>query len=426
MKRTIWLAVLVLFLAALGAGNSWSKKNGVVLKCIGWGGIEETKIIQEAVAEFKKAHPGVEVQLQGAPYGEYITKILTQYSAGLAPDVMCVNAEQMISFASRDIFVDLKPYAAKDPSIKLKDFYPEAIAHYTYKGVLTALPRDIAPIAVIYYNKKKFDEAGLPYPKDSWTKEQFLETAQKLTKKDAKGKTIQYGFVDDYPNWGAWVNAYGGTWVDNERDPKRCTLDSPEAVAGVQFRSDLIHKYGVSPSPTFMAAMGGMDYSDIFAQGMAAMFHSGIWHTPKFRKFKDFSWDAVEFPKGAGGKRNFPLSAAGYGILKTSKNPELAYELVKFLAGEVGQKYMAATGLTQPAIKRLAKSPVFLDGQAPKSKGFLVNAVKYGHFQPMDPNINEWKAMVDSAMDRVWNDKADVAKSLTKVTKEINSKFYKR
>jgi hypothetical protein len=34
--------------------------------------------------------------------------------------------------------------------------------------------------------------------------------------------------------------------------------------------------------------------------------------------------------------------------------------------------------------------------------------------------------MVDSAMDRVWNEKADVAKALSKVTKEINSKFFKK
>lgn len=417
---------MVLF-TMLGAGFGCAKKEvGPTLHCLGWGGVEEAKIIQEAVDEFIKAHPGVQVKLDYVPYGEYITKVLTQFSANNAPDVMAVNAEQMISFASRDIFLDLKPYADKDPSLKLSDFYPEAIDHYTYKGHLTALPRDIAPIAVIYYNKKQFDEAGIPYPKNDWTYEEFLATAQKLTKKDAAGKTVQYGFVDDYPNWGAWVNAFGGSWVDDEKNPTRCTLDSPEAIAGVQFRSDLIHKYGVAPAPTLMAAMGGMDYSDLFINGTAAMFHSGIWHTPKFRQIKNFGWDVVEFPKGPKGHRGFPLSAAGYSIVKTCKAPDLAYELVKFLSGEVGQKHMAATGLTQPALKTLAKSQVFLDNQDPQSKGFLVDAVQYGHYWPMDPNVNEWKAMVDSAMDRVWNDNVDVAKALTNVTKEINSKFFKK
>ncbi len=425
-KLGIFVATASLLLALGCSHHSGGEKSGITLTCIGWGDIEEAKIIQAAVNDFKKVHPGVEVKLQRAPYGEYITKVLTQFSGGMAPDVMAVNAEQMISFASRGVFQDLKPYVDKDSSIKLSDFYPEAIDHYTYNGILTAIPRDIAPVAVIYYNKKKFDEAGLPYPKDGWTYEEFAETAQKLLKKDAKGRVTQYGFLDDYPTWDAWVYAFGGSLVDDEKKPTRCTLDSAAAIAGVQFRSDLIYKYGCTPSPSATTAMGGLGNSDHFINGSVAMFHSGIWMTPRFRQIKDFEWDTVEFPTGPGGHRGFPLSAAGYGIIKTCKNPQMAYELVKFLAAEVGQKYMAATGLTQPAIKALAQSPVFLDGLEPKSKGFLVDAVKEGHYQPLDPNINEWKARVDSALDRVWNEDEPAQKVLTKVTKEINAKFFKK
>jgi multiple sugar transport system substrate-binding protein len=430
MKRTFLSTgfILALGLALVIAFSSGCKSKGgpVTLRCLGWGDIEEAKVLQQAVDEFRKIHPNVEVRLERAPFGEYITKILTQFSAGNAPDVMAVNAEQMVTFASRNIFADLKPYADKDTSLKLFDFYPEAIEHYTVNGVLTALPRDIAPVAVIYYNKKKFDEAKLPYPQDSWTEKEFLETAQKLSKKDAKGKITQFGYVEDWVTWDLWVYMHGGSWVDNVLKPTLCTLDSPEAISGVQFRADLIHKYHVMPSPANMTAMGGLGNSDLFMNGTAAMFFSGIWKTPYFRQIKDFEWDVVEVPLGPNGKRAFPMSAAGYGILKSSKNPELAYELVKYLSGETGQKLMAATGLTQPALKTLAQSPVFLDGQPPKSKGFLVEAVKDGHFQPCDPNLNEWKAMVDSAMDRVWNGDETAESALKKVTANINEKFFKK
>jgi multiple sugar transport system substrate-binding protein len=422
-----FILALGLVLAAAFSAGCVKKGGPVTLRCIGWGGVEETKIIQQAVEEFRKIHPDVTVRLEGAPFGEYITKVLTQFSAGNAPDVMAVNAEQMVSFASRDIFVDLKPYVEKDPSIKLSDFYPEAIDHYTVNGVLTALPRDIAPVAVIYYNKKRFDEAGVPYPKNSWTEKEFLETAQKLVKKSGKNGITQFGYVEDWGvAWDLWVYIHGGSWVDNIQKPTVCTLDSPAAIEGVQFRADLIHKYHVAPSPANITAMGGMGNSDLFVNGTAAMFFSGIWKTPAFRLIKDFEWDVVETPLGPNGKHAFPMSAAGYSILKTSKNQELAYELVKYLSGETGQKLMAATGLTQPALKTLAQSPVFLDGQAPKSKGFLVDAVKDGRFQPFDPNLNEWKAMVDSALDRVWNGDETADSALKKVTARINEKFYKK
>ncbi|HJT23372.1 MAG TPA: extracellular solute-binding protein, partial [bacterium] len=190
MGKKIWFFALVVFIAGLLGGCPRSKQ-GITLRCIGWGDEAETRILQNAVEEFKKSHPDVNVELSRAPYGEYITKVLTEFAGGTAPDVMAVNAEQMISFASRGVFVDLKPYVAKDPALKLSDFYPEAIDHYTVNGILTALPRDIAPVAVIYYNKNEFDAAGVPYPKDSWDYKQFLETAKKLTQKEGKGRVTQ-------------------------------------------------------------------------------------------------------------------------------------------------------------------------------------------------------------------------------------------
>ncbi len=422
-----WYWTLAVVALGLTSGCTYSK-HGTVLRCIGWGGKEEATILQDAVKDFKAAHPGVEIEFESAPYNEYITKVLTLFSAGMAPDVMAVNAEQMMAFASRGVFEDLKPYLDKDPGLKVSEFYPEAIDHYTVNGQLVALPRDIAPIAVVYYNKKKFDEAGVPYPKDDWTMDDLLATAQKLTKKDAAGKITQFGFVgaDNSPSWDAWVYAWGGALVDNEKNPTRCVVDSPQAIAGVQFLADLATKYHVMPSLADLTSMGSMGNSDLFMNGTVAMFYSGIWLTPQFRQIKDFDWDAVEFPKGPHGLRAFPMSAAGYGIVKGSKNPELAYELVKYLAGETGEKLMASTGLTQPALKALAQSDIFLDGQPPKSKGFLVDAVKYGHFQPLDPNVPEWKARIEASLDRVWSGEETPEKALKRAAAEVNEKFFKK
>ncbi len=46
---------------------------------------------------------------------------------------------------------------------------------------------------VVFYNKDLFDAAGIPYPKKSWTWSEFLDAAQKLTKRDASGQVTQYG-----------------------------------------------------------------------------------------------------------------------------------------------------------------------------------------------------------------------------------------
>jgi multiple sugar transport system substrate-binding protein len=223
-----------------------------------------------------------------------------------------------------------------------------------------------------------------------------------------------------------WIYSFGGKVVDNERKPTRCVMDSPEAIAGVQFRDDLIQKYGVSPSPSNTTAMGGVGNSDLFMNGTDAMFHSGIWVAPQFRLIKDFDWDAVQFPKGPHGRRGTGMGGAGYAIMKGSKHPDQAYELAKYFGGEIGQRYMASVGLTQPAMRTLAKSKAFLDGQMPKSKGFLVDAVKYGHTAPFDPNEAEWMDKIGSALDRVWAGTDQPGTVLKKVVQEVNEKFFKK
>ena len=425
MKRVVCaVLVLVLGMALTMASGCVKKSSKVTLKLMGWGGIEETQIIQKAIADFNKVHPEVAVEIVRVPFNEYITKVLTQFAGNMAPDVMAINAEQVPSFTERGLLVDLKPYLDKDPSVKLKDFYPEAVNQYTVEGQIIALPRDIAPINVIYYNRKKFDEAKLPYPKDSWNRAEFLETAKKLTLRDEKGKTTQWGFLDDWPIWEAWVLSGGGKVVDNVANPTRCTLDSAAAVEGLQFRADLMYLHKVMPSPSGITAMGGLGNSDFFTNGSLAMFHSGIWKTPGFRLIKDFVWDVVEFPKGPMGVRGFPMSAAGYGVVKSTKNADLSYELVKFLAGEVGQRYMAATGLTQPALKTLAKSPAFLDDQDPKSKQFLVECVKDGTFGAADSRRDEWLSIIGAALDRVWSGDKKAVEVLPEVVRAVNKKFF--
>jgi multiple sugar transport system substrate-binding protein len=116
----------------------------------------------------------------------------------------------------------------------------------------------------------------------------------------------------------------------------------------------------------------------------------------------------------------------GFGVWKGTQHPELAWELVKYLSGPNGQRSIAATGLVMPALKSVARSSAFLDKQRPRSKGFLLDAVKYGHYQPFDTNYAEWSEMAGRAMDRVWTGDVPLEQALRKVTEEINAKFYNK
>jgi ABC-type glycerol-3-phosphate transport system substrate-binding protein len=426
MRKIVNVLVVLAFAALLvsGCGSGASKKQAD-LRFMYWGDVSEIQIIKEMVSKFEK-DTGLTVSAERAPSGPpYMEKVLTQFAGGSAPDVLFVEVNNFKEFAQKGVLEDLTPYLEQEKSLNKKDFYPQIIDRFTDGKSLFVLPRDIAPICTIYYNKKAFDEAGVKYPKDDWTWNDMLAIAKKLVKKDANGMITRFGYVDDWPLWEPFVFSNGGKMVDSVKNPKKCLLDKKEAIDAVQYRADLIHKHQVMPSPSQMTAMGGMGTADMFISERVGMFFSGIWKTPSFRTIKNFEWDVVMFPKGPKGIRGFSTGGSGYAVVKSSKKKDMAWKLVTYLAGKEGQKKLAQTGLAQPAMKAIAESPAFLDGQAPKRKEIVLKAVQYVTFMPLMPEWEEINvSMIAPAFDKIWAGKEKASKVMKEMVPEINENYF--
>jgi multiple sugar transport system substrate-binding protein len=396
------LVCLILFSSVIltGCGSSSSGK----LKISSWGDLQENQILVDLIADFEKIHPDIQVELQRIPFNEYVTKLLTQIAGNVGPDVIFLEVDKFADFYLRNSLEPLNPFIQND-KLDMSVYYPQVVDRFTVDNQTYVIPRDTAPICVIYYNKKAFDEAGVPYPTDDWTYEQFVAIAKKVMKTDASGKVTRWGFVDDWVMPQPWVYDFGGSYADNVKHPTKWTFASdPNTLAGIKFRTDLIYKYKIMLPPSGLAAMGGMGTSDMFINGSTAMFLSGLWKTPSFRQIKDFGWDIVMLPKGPNGNRAFMTGGSGYGILKNSTHKKEAWELVKYISGEEGAKKLAATGLAQPALMSAANSPLFLDNQDPHNKKMLLEAVKYVRYNPLCKNWNETSdSIIGPELDRVWN-----------------------
>jgi len=366
-------------------------KSPIEIKVAFWGAPDEVNIIAEIINRWQKTHPDIAVRLEHTPYRGYADKLLTRIAGRAAPDIICTEVDLFVTFQSKNVLLDLTPYIGGDPEFDLKDFYPQIINRFTVDNKLYAVPRDTAPFACVYYNKKLFDEANLPYPADDWDVNDMLDKAKKLTKVDNEGRVIQYGFYA----W-AWMNfvySFGGSLVDDVKNPTECTLNSRESAEALQFYSDLINKYKVQPSTIAMTNMA-MGVQGMFMTGRLAMFASGIWETPGLRKIQDFEWDVAMFPKGPNGKRGFGTGGSGYCILKDSKHPKEAFEVIKALSGRDAQMKLAETGLAQPAIMSIAMSNLWAnDGRVPYNKKMLDGAMKYVVYDPFTPVWREAKEM---------------------------------
>ena len=81
---------LLLFLLLLAAAFGLAKEP-ITLRFVVWDGDLSLKTIKEQTAAFEKAHPGIVVKVENVSYDLYFDKLLTEYAAGVAPDVAMLN-----------------------------------------------------------------------------------------------------------------------------------------------------------------------------------------------------------------------------------------------------------------------------------------------------------------------------------------------
>jgi len=242
------------------------------LKLAGFGGDAETKAISNAVARFNKKYPNVQVDLQMDPistgWGDYVTKVLGQFTAGEAADVYGTAIETFQAFASRGIWLSLDDYVKGNPGFS--DFAPSLFELSSYKGKITYMPITWNNI-MVNFNRDLFDKAKVDYPKPGWTWDEFREVAKKLTVKDASGNVSQYGY--EVPNQNFFIQPWfltNGTSPLNA-DWSGSNMTDPKVAESLQFLHDLIHVDGVSPIP----ATDTMDNQ--FFAGQVAMISRGHW-----------------------------------------------------------------------------------------------------------------------------------------------------
>src|SRR5580658_10297527 len=161
-KLRLILAGLACFLLAVFFTLSGcSKSSGTKIRVSSWGSPEENQILVDLINQYNQSHPGVTAVLERTAFSDYVQHLLTQIAGGEAPDVIFVEANNFVNFYLAGALEPLNPYIQAD-HFDLSVDYPQVIDRYTVDGQTYVIPRDTAPIGLIYYNKKAFDEAGIP------------------------------------------------------------------------------------------------------------------------------------------------------------------------------------------------------------------------------------------------------------------------
>jgi multiple sugar transport system substrate-binding protein len=323
-----------------------------------WGDQAEASAYEAIAAAFEERYPGVDVQIEYVPNAsDFYTRLATGYAAGLAPDVFLINYRRYGQFAARDALVPIGPMLASSETLNEEDYYPQPLEAFQFNGELMCLPQNLSSL-VVYYNRDLFDAAGVPYPKDGWTWDEFLTAAKALTQdRDSDGLTDQHGLgvENSLIRFTPFIWQAGGELVDDLDRPTTLTIDTPEAREAIQFFIDLSLVHKVVPTEAEVLAVSD---EDRFINGTTAMLLQSRRVVPTLRQIESFTWDVAPLPQheeAAG-----ILHSDAYCMSATTERQDIAWKFIEFANGPEGQQFAARVGRTVPSLKAVAESPVFL------------------------------------------------------------------
>jgi sn-glycerol 3-phosphate transport system substrate-binding protein len=126
-------------------------------------------------------------------YSQTLIKALAAIKAGAGPQFSVLWASEIHSLVDQDILVSLDEIGLDaDAKAWLGNFYPAFMANSHADGKTWSVPFQRS-VAVFYYNKDAFQEAGLDAENFPTTWAGLAAAAEKLTKRDASGQVTRWG-----------------------------------------------------------------------------------------------------------------------------------------------------------------------------------------------------------------------------------------
>src|SRR4051794_35017817 len=408
MRRVLLLAVLAAAVIASGCGGSGSSSSGGKVNIVLWHGYVDVEgnALNAAAKRFNATHPKIHVTVQNYGNADYaLQKVLTAIRGGSYPDIVYLYGSWAANMARTPKAVDVAPLIKDDPSINWNDFWPAERQAVTVGDKIVGVPALVDNLALVY-NKKLFDQAGIPHPTADWTWDDLRAAAKKLT--DPGAKQFGWAYVADGGEDTVWrfdalLWQAGGDILNS--DNTQAEFNSP---AGVKAATLLQQMSAVDHS--VYLDNGNGNYANLFNSGKIAMLYTGPWD---LSGFPDVDYGIEILP---GDQSHATISGPDQWVMfdNGEQRRDAAWTFLKWLTStDQAMKWSLATGdLPIRASQTQQPSYQAYTQKYPGIQMFVDNEQNATKARPVITNYNEVSAAMGQAIQAVLLGKAQPQQAL--------------
>lgn len=394
-----WWTSACLLLAGLASGCAGGREECV--RVVSWADYRELALEQEVVDSLHARHPEIPVcleSLEGA--GIYREKVLTSIAAGTAPGVFLLDGIDAPAFIESGVLLDLAPYLPR-VGVDIEAFHPRLTELFAPGDRVWGIPKGFTPM-VIYYNRTVFDAAGVPYPADDWSWEQFRATARALTRDtDGDGSVDVWGFgwPREFFYLQGWLWAGGGELLSPDGARASGYLDSARSIEALRFYLDLAVRDSVVPRVELFRRASGITVTRLFYGNRVGMLQSGHWAMRTYGEHEQagrLRYGVAPLPRRAGVPPVTVLYSSAWAVPASAPHRRWNVQVAAFMGSATAQRIRSRGELELPGLTAVSGEVAARDTTG-RERAFLA-AAEHGR-QSWGTRVRKWREVQDALLD---------------------------
>jgi multiple sugar transport system substrate-binding protein len=426
--RHVVIVQLILGLFIFGCGSGEDRTDGRTEISFWHSFVSSTQpALAELIAKFEEEHPHIRIRAQYVPGGDaIIQRLITAIQSRRAPDIAWVHSDYMQHLVQADAIYRMDTFINGENGLTdedLADIYPPLIQEASWRGDLYSMPMEGTNLALVY-NARLFREAGLDPDRPPQTWEELSEYARKLTiDKTGNGVFDQIGFfVPILPSsgplssWMVWqwypFLWQAGGYMINEEQTRVMFNEEPGVRALTLWREiyDALNLRSFS-----------LDSEATFAAQQTAMVLDGPWSLPRYRQMGNLEWRVAFLPAGPA-QRATVVGGEYLTIFKQSKNPDVAWEFLKWIVRPEVQAFWSMKSGYLPirrSVLEIDEYTAFLD-EHPGLKTYVLQMEHGQSPRPIDFHGYEINRLLAESLERATLGRIDPKQALDEAAQRAN------